>query len=80
MNIPLLIYKIEDKNRFMKTIYYKWKTDVPSFQMRFYFNYNGKKEDALATNDWRSFDIKAKKIKKFSIDQNRMYIDVQELK
>lgn len=79
-NIPLLVYKIEDKNKFMKTIYYKWKTDVTGFQMRFYFKYNGKKEDAIATNDWRSFDIRAKKIKKFEIDQNRMYINVQELK
>ena len=79
-DIPMLIYKIEDKNRFMKTIYYKWKTDVKGFQMRFYFTHNGKKEDAIATNDWRSFDFKAKKIKHLVINQENMYIQVQELK
>ncbi len=79
-NIPLLVYKIEDKNKFMKTIYYKWKVDVLNFQMRFYFQYNGKKDDAIATNEWRSYDIRVKNIKKFVVDQNRMYIDVQELK
>ncbi len=79
-NIPLLIYKVEDKNRFMKTIYYKWQTDVPNFQMRFYFTYNNKKEDAMATNEWRSFDFNAKKIKKLIVDQERMYINLQELK
>jgi aminopeptidase N len=77
--IPTLIYKIEDKNKFMKTIYYKWKADVPSFQMRFYYDLNGKKDYAMASTNWSSFDVRVRKVKKFVINQEKMYINIQKI-
>lgn len=77
--LPTLVYKIEDKNKFMKTLYYKWITEVPNFQLRFHYTCNGKKKSLLGSNDWRSYDFKAKKIKKFNINQNNIYINVQQL-
>jgi len=77
--IPTLVYRIEDKNKFMKTIYYKWKADAPNFQMRFYYNLNGKNDYATAGTNWQSFDVRIKKLKKFTIDQQRMYINVQKI-
>ena len=77
--IPTLIYKIEDKNKFMKTIYYKWKADVPNFQMRFYYDLNGKKDYAMASTNWSSFDVRVRKVKKFVINQEKMYINIQKI-
>ncbi len=77
--IPTLIYKIEDKNKFMKTIYYKWKADAPNFQMRFYYDLNGKKDYAMASTNWSSFDVRVRKVKKFVINQEKMYINIQKI-
>lgn len=77
--IPTLVYRIEDKNKYMKTLYYKWKVDVPNFQMKFYYTVNGKKDYAIGTANWGSLDVRIRKLKKFVVDQKRMYINVQKI-
>ncbi len=77
--IPTLVYKIEDKNKFMKTIYYKWKADAPNFQMRFYYSINGKNDYATASTNWSSFDVRVRKVKKFVVNEEKMYINIQKI-
>jgi len=78
-NIPTLLYRIEDKNKFMKTFYYKWKVDVPGFYMKFNYQINGKKKDyEWGQDQWRSTDIRCRKIKKFWVDQDHSYINVEK--
>lgn len=76
--IPTLLYRFEDKNKYMKTLYYKWKCDAPNFVMKMDYSLNGKKDYEYVSDQWRSADVRVRTIKKFELDTKKFYIKIQK--
>ncbi len=72
-NIPVLEFQQKGKN-----IEYRWKTDVPDFEMPVDIHHNEKKIRLYPTNSWKKFDLKIKNLSEIEVLTDYFYINVSE--
>jgi len=70
-NIPVLEFKQNEKDFF-----YRWKTDVPSFEMPVDVVFNQNKIRLFPTNDWKKLAFKIKKTTDVEVLLNKFYVKV----
>ena len=73
-NIPVLELKIQDN-----TLQYRWKTDVPNFEMPVDIQLDGKKIRLKGCSDWRKSDMKVKDLSEVKVMTDLFYINVSRL-